>query len=223
MMIHIGNDWDGILADEFAKPYFQKLCEFLKQEYGRYTIYPERENVFNALKTTPFKDVKAVIVGQDPYHGEGQAHGLCFSVRRGCDIPPSLRNMYIELKNDLDIAPAPHGELTSWARQGVLLLNTVLTVRAGQANSHKGAGWEIFTDEIIRRLGERAQPTAFILWGANAKSKANLITAPQHGVFTAAHPSPLSAHNGFFGCRHFSRVNTFLSANDIVPINWIIV
>lgn len=223
MMIHIGNEWDDVLADEFSKPYFIKLCEFLKQEQRQYTIYPEKENVFNALKMTPFGSVKAVIIGQDPYHGEGQAHGLCFSVRRGCEIPPSLRNMYIELKNDLDIDPAPHGELTSWARQGVLLLNTVLTVRAGQANSHKGAGWEIFTDEIIRRLNERERPTAFILWGANAKSKASLITSPQHGVFTAAHPSPLSAYNGFFGCRHFSKVNTFLSANDIVPINWRIV
>lgn len=221
--MHIGGGWDEILGDEFSKPYFHKLCDFLRQEYSQYTIYPERENVFNALRQTAYNDVKAVIIGQDPYHGEGQAHGLCFSVRRGCEIPPSLRNMYAELKADLDIDPAPHGELTAWARQGVLLLNTVLTVRAGQANSHKGAGWEIFTDEIIKKLNERPRPTAFILWGANARSKESLITSPQHGIFTAAHPSPLSAYNGFFGCRHFSKVNTFLSNNDIVPIDWRIV
>lgn len=219
-MTHIGNDWDGILAQEFKKPYFLKLCEQLEQEYRQHTIYPEKDNVLGAFKHTAYCDVKAVILGQDPYHGAGQAHGLCFSVQKGCEIPPSLRNMYQELMTDLDIPPAPHGELTSWAEQGVLLLNTVLTVRAGQANSHKGIGWEIFTDEVIRVLNERSQPTAFILWGANAKSKEALITAPQHAVFTAAHPSPLSAYNGFFGCRHFSKVNTFLSEHDIVPIDW---
>lgn len=219
-MIKIGNDWDDILKEEFAKPYFLKLCEFLKEEYRSHTVYPEKKDVLSALRHTAYKDVKAVIIGQDPYHGEGQAHGLCFSVRRGCEIPPSLRNIYQEMKADLDLDPAQHGELTSWARQGVLLLNAVLTVRAGQANSHKGNGWEIFTDEIIRILDRREQPIAFILWGANAKSKAQLISSPQHGIFTAAHPSPLSAYNGFFGCRHFSKVNTFLSQNDIVPIDW---
>ncbi len=219
-MIHIGNDWDEVLSGEFEKPYFQSLCEKLRQEYAQYTIYPEKQNVFNALKTTAYSDVKAVLLGQDPYHGKGQAHGLCFSVRKGCEIPPSLKNMYKELESDLDIPPAKHGELTAWARQGVLLLNTVLTVREGQANSHKGLGWEIFTDEIIRKLNEREKPIAFILWGANARTKAALITNDRHGVFTAAHPSPLSAYNGFFGCRHFSKVNKFLSSNDIVPIDW---
>ncbi len=219
-MIRIGNDWDEVLKGEFEKPYFQRLCETLRQEYAQYTIYPEKNDVFNALKTTAYGDVKAVLLGQDPYHGRGQAHGLCFSVRKGCEIPPSLKNMYKELESDLDIPPAKHGELTAWARQGVLMLNTVLTVREGQANSHKGLGWELFTDEIIRKLNGREKSIAFILWGANARSKTALITNSRHGVFTAAHPSPLSAYNGFFGCRHFSKVNRFLSANDIVPIDW---
>ncbi len=219
-MIRIGSGWDEVLSEEFKKPYFTSLCDFLKEEYNSGRVFPEKQNVFNALKTTPYSSVKAVILGQDPYHEVGQAHGLCFSVQKGCKIPPSLKNMYKELYDDLGISPASHGELTSWARQGVLLLNTVLTVREGQANSHKGKGWEIFTDEIIRRLSDRKEPIAFILWGGNAKTKAQLITAKQHAVFTCAHPSPLSAYNGFFGCRHFSKVNTFLSQNDIVPIDW---
>lgn len=221
-MVRIGNDWDEIIGEEFQKPYYLRLREFLKQEYARGRVFPEKQNIFNALKTTPYNQVKAVIIGQDPYHEVGQAHGLCFSVQKGCAIPPSLRNMYKELYDDLGIVPAIHGELTSWARQGVLLLNAVLTVREGSANSHKGMGWETFTDEIIKTLNERKTPIAFILWGANAKSKAQFITSPHHKVFTAAHPSPLSAYNGFFGCRHFSKVNTFLSENDIVPIDWAI-
>jgi uracil-DNA glycosylase len=176
-------------------------------------------DIFNSLKYTPYENVKAVIIGQDPYHGEGQAHGLCFSVKKGTPPPPSLQNIFKELQADLGLAP-PHGELTDWARQGVLMLNTVLTVRAGQANSHRGKGWEQLTDAIIRKLNERQQPTAFILWGGNAKAKAPLITNPAHAVFKAAHPSPLSAYNGFFGCRHFSAVNNFLSQNGIEPINW---
>lgn len=221
-MVRIGNDWDEIIGGEFQKPYYLKLREFLKKEYASGRVFPEKENIFNALKTTPYKSVKAVIIGQDPYHEVGQAHGLCFSVQKGCKIPPSLKNMYKELYDDLGIVPASHGELTSWARQGVLLLNAVLTVREGQANSHKGKGWEEFTDAVIKKLNERSEPVAFILWGANAKAKAQFVTAPQHKVFSAAHPSPLSAYNGFFGCRHFSKVNTFLSENDIVPIDWTI-
>lgn len=221
-MVRIGNDWDEVIGGEFQKPYYLRLREFLKEEYSKGRVFPEKENIFNALKMTPYKSVKAVIIGQDPYHEVGQAHGLCFSVQKGCPIPPSLKNMYKELYDDLGIEPASHGELTDWARQGVLLLNAVLTVREGMANSHKGKGWEEFTDAVIKKLNERRQPIAFILWGANAKAKAQFITAPQHMVFTAAHPSPLSAYNGFFGCRHFSKVNTFLSQNDIVPINWTI-
>lgn len=221
-MVRIGNDWDEIIGGEFQKPYYLKLREFLKKEYASGRVFPEKENIFNALKTTPYKSVKAVIIGQDPYHEVGQAHGLCFSVQKGCKIPPSLKNMYKELYDDLGIAPASHGELTSWAKQGVLLLNAVLTVREGQANSHKGKGWEEFTDAVIKKLNEHSEPVAFILWGANAKAKAQFITAPQHKVFSAAHPSPLSAYNGFFGCRHFSKVNTFLSENDVVPIDWTI-
>lgn len=221
-MVRIGNDWDEIIGGEFQKPYYLKLREFLKKEYASGRVFPEKENIFNALKTTPYKSVKAVIIGQDPYHEVGQAHGLCFSVQKGCKIPPSLKNMYKELYDDLGIAPASHGELTSWAKQGVLLLNAVLTVRKGQANSHKGKGWEEFTDAVIKKLNEHSEPVAFILWGANAKAKAQFVTAPQHKVFSAAHPSPLSAYNGFFGCRHFSKVNTFLSENDVVPIDWTI-
>ncbi len=221
-MVRIGNDWDEIIGSEFQKPYYLKLREFLKKEYASGRVFPEKENIFNALKTTPYKSVKAVIIGQDPYHEVGQAHGLCFSVQKGCKIPPSLKNMYKELYDDLGIAPASHGELTSWAKQGVLLLNAVLTVREGQANSHKGKGWEEFTDAVIKKLNEHSEPVAFILWGANAKAKAQFVTAPQHKVFSAAHPSPLSAYNGFFGCRHFSKVNTFLSENDVVPIDWTI-
>ena len=219
-MFTLGSGWDKVLSAEFEKPYFKELCSFLKNEYDNVRVFPEKQNVFASLKTTPFESVKAVIIGQDPYHEIGQAHGLCFSVQKGCKIPPSLRNMYKELYDDLGIAPASHGELTSWAKQGVLLLNTVLTVREGQANSHKGKGWEQFTDEVIRQLNLRKEPIAFILWGGNAKTKAQLVTSPQHAVFTAAHPSPLSAYNGFFGCRHFSKVNTFLSENDIIPIDW---
>lgn len=219
-MVHIGNDWDELLAGEFQKPYYLKLREFLKREYAQYTVFPPMNDIFNALRMTPYSAVKAVIIGQDPYHEPGQAHGLCFSVKRGCTPPPSLKNIFKELQSDLGIEPPSCGELTSWARQGVLLLNTVLTVRQGQANSHKGMGWETFTDDVIRLLNRKEQPVAFILWGANAKAKASLITAPHHAIFASAHPSPLSAYNGFFGSRCFSRVNTFLSENNVVPIDW---
>ena len=219
-MVHIGNSWDEILKDEFKKEYYLKLREFLKIEYKREKIYPDMYDIFNSLKYTDYNDVKAVILGQDPYHNPGQAHGLCFSVKAGIEPPPSLKNIFKEMQADLGIAPPDNGELTDWTKQGVLLLNTVLTVREGKPNSHKGKGWEILTDEIIRKLNDRNVPTAFILWGGNAKAKRPLITNPCHAVFTAAHPSPLSAYNGFFGCRHFSAVNEFLKQNGIAPIDW---
>lgn len=219
-MVHIGNDWDNILADEFKKPYYLQLRQFLKSEYTTKTIYPHMNNIFNALKYTSFNDVKVVILGQDPYHGPNQAHGLCFSVQRGIEPPPSLKNMYKELESDLGITPVNHGELTSWAKQGVLMLNTVLTVRAGQANSHKGKGWEIFTDRIIAELNNKTTPVVFLLWGANAKTKAKIITNPLHIKLETVHPSPLSAYGGFFGCKHFSKTNAILKQNGMSPINW---
>lgn len=219
-MVCLGNDWDEILAGEFEKEYYLRLREFLKMEYFSRTIYPSMYDIFNALKHTPYKDVKAVILGQDPYHGPGQAHGMCFSVKKGVAIPPSLVNIYKELKEDIGFEIPGHGFLESWADQGVLLMNTVLTVRAGQANSHKNKGWEIFTDQVICHLNERKQPMVFLLWGANAKAKRKLITNPEHLILTAAHPSPLSAYNGFFGCRHFSRTNLFLKEQGMEPINW---
>ena len=219
-MVHFGNEWDEIMAGEFDLPYYQQLREFLKQEYFTKEIYPDMNNIFNAMKHASYSDIKAVILGQDPYHEPGQAHGLCFSVQKGCPIPPSLQNIYKELNSDLGIPPAPHGELYKWADNGVLLLNTVLTVRRGQANSHKGKGWEIFTDDVIKKLNEREKPMVFLLWGANARSKKQFITNPNHLVLEAAHPSPLSAYNGFFGCRHFSKCNAFLEAHGIEPVDW---
>lgn len=219
-MVHIGNSWDTILQDEFKKDYYLKLREFLKYEYSHYHVYPNMYDIFNALKYTDYNDVRAVILGQDPYHGPGQAHGLCFSVKKGVVPPPSLKNIFKELYEDLGVAPPQSGELIPWTKQGVLLLNTVLTVRQGQANSHKGKGWEQLTDSIIKKLNEREKPIAFILWGGNARSKSGLITNPKHGIFQCAHPSPLSAFNGFFGCRHFSKVNNFLIQNGMEPIDW---
>lgn len=219
-MVSFGNDWDQVMEGEFEKDYYIRLREFLKREYFTQTIYPDMNNIFNAMKLTPYSGVKAVIIGQDPYHEPGQAHGLCFSVLKGTQIPPSLRNIYKELNDDLGIPPAPHGELTKWAESGVLLLNNVLTVRRAQANSHKGAGWEYFTDDVIMKLNEREKPMVFLLWGGNAKSKTRLITNRNHLVLTAAHPSPLSAYNGFFGCRHFSKCNEFLAAHGIEPVDW---
>lgn len=219
-MVHFGNEWDEIMAGEFDLPYYKQLREFLKQEYFTKEIYPDMNNIFNAMKHASYSDIKAVILGQDPYHEPVQAHGLCFSVQKGCPIPPSLQNIYKELNADLGIPPAPHGELYKWADNGVLLLNTVLTVRRGQANSHKGKGWEIFTDDVIKKLNEREKPMVFLLWGANARSKKQFITNPNHLVLEAAHPSPLSAYNGFFGCRHFSKCNAFLEAHGIEPVDW---
>lgn len=219
-MVHIGNKWDELLKDEFQKDYYQNLRKFLAYEYRHTTVFPDMYDIFNSLKYTSYSDVKAVILGQDPYHGKGQAHGLCFSVQKGVKIPPSLINIYKEIQDDLGIVPPSHGQLTSWAKQGVLLLNTVLTVREGQANSHKNKGWEIFTDRIISLLNQRKEPIVFLLWGANARSKTAIITNPQHKILSCAHPSPLSAYNGFFGCRHFSKTNAFLASIGKEPIDW---
>ncbi len=219
-MVNIGNDWDNILQDEFKKEYYLKLREFLKNEYREHTIYPKAGDIFNALKYTSFKDTRVVIIGQDPYHGEGQAHGLCFSVKKGVEPPPSLKNIYKELTQDVKIPCPTHGELTEWAKQGVLLLNTVLTVRSGAANSHKGKGWETFTDRIISEINKKDTPVVFLLWGRNAKEKAKIIDNPLHIKLETVHPSPLSAYNGFFGCRHFSKVNQILLQNGMPIINW---
>ena len=219
-MVHIGNSWDEKLSGEFDKEYYLQLREFLKEEYSTRIVYPDMYDIFNALKYTPYEDVRAVILGQDPYHEPGQAHGLCFSVQRGVQTPPSLVNIFRELKDDLGIDPPAHGCLESWAKNGVLLLNTVLTVREHAAHSHKGKGWEIFTDHVIRLLNERPEPMVFILWGRPAGMKADLITSPQHEIITGAHPSPLSAHRGFFGGRYFSRTNDFLTRSGSRPIDW---
>ncbi len=219
-MVLFGNDWDEILKDEFEKPYYMILREFLKAEYSRSCVYPPMNDIFNALKYTSFKDTKVVIIGQDPYHGLGQAHGLCFSVKKGVEPPPSLKNIYKELKEDVGFEIPNHGELTSWAKQGVLLLNAVLTVREGEANSHKGKGWEHFTDRVIAELNKKEDPVVFLLWGANAKNKAKVITNPRHIKLETVHPSPLSAYGGFFGCKHFSKTNEILVSNGLEPINW---
>lgn len=219
-MVNIGNHWDQLLAPEFEKEYYQKLRQFLIAEYRGKTIYPGMHDIFNALKYTDYDDVKVVILGQDPYHGPGQAHGMSFSVRPGIKQPPSLVNIFRELQDDLGIDPPDHGYLVKWAEQGVLLLNTCLTVREHQANSHKGKGWEIFTDKVISLLNQREKPMVFILWGGNAKSKQSLITNPNHLILTGAHPSPLSAYNGFYGGRYFSKANEFLESTSQTGIDW---
>ena len=219
-MVQFGNDWDGILADEFEKPYYKQLRTFLKEEYSAQKIYPHMNDIFNALKASSFGDTRVVIIGQDPYHGEGQAHGMCFSVKKGVAPPPSLKNIFTELSSDVGFKPVGHGELTAWANQGVLLLNTVLTVREGCPNSHKGKGWELFTDRVINELNRKTSPVVFLLWGANAKNKAKIITNPIHQKLETVHPSPLSAYGGFFGCKHFSRCNEILVSSGQQPINW---
>ncbi len=219
-MVNIGNDWDEILKDEFQKDYYKRLREFLKSEYSHYTIHPDMYDIFNALKYTSFKDTKVVILGQDPYHGAGQAHGLCFSVKKGIEPPPSLKNIYKELISDVGITMPTHGELTKWAKQGVLMLNTVLTVRDGAANSHKGKGWEIFTDRVISELNKKQTPVVFLLWGRNAREKAKIIDNPLHIKLETVHPSPLSAYGGFFGCRHFSKTNQILLSSGQKIIDW---
>lgn len=219
-MVNLGNSWDNLLTEEFSKDYYLNLRKKLAQEYRTRTIYPAMENIFNALKYTSYEDVKVLILGQDPYHGPGQAHGLCFSVQKGVDKPPSLKNMFKELENDLGISAPSHGCLTDWAKQGILLLNTVLTVREGEPNSHKKLGWTIFTDRIIELLNERRDPVIFVLWGRNALEKLPLITNSHHYVLSAAHPSPLSASRGFFGCKHYSKINEILKSMGKTPIDW---
>ncbi len=216
------NSWDEMLKDEASQPYFQALEAFLAQEYANpaLTIHPDEDDIFNTLKKTPYEAVKVVILGQDPYHGEGQGHGFAFSVRPGVKTPPSLRNIYKELANDVGARIPNNGYLLPWAQQGVLMLNAVLTVRDGQANSHKGKGWEVFTDHVIAALNRREEPVIFMLWGQYAQKKGALICAPQHLILHAAHPSPLSAHNGFFGCKHFSQANAHLVARGQAPIDW---
>ncbi len=214
------NDWADILQDEFQKPYYLQLREFLKEEYATQTIYPDMNDIFNALHFTAFSDVKVVILGQDPYHGEGQAHGLSFSVKRGVRVPKSLINIYKELATDEGCSIPKTGYLQKWTDQGVLLLNTVLTVRAGQANSHRKKGWEQFTNQIIECLNERTTPIIFILWGRNAQEKKSLITNSHHYILESVHPSPLSASGGFFGSKPFSKTNAFLREIGSTTIDW---
>lgn len=219
-MVQFNNSWDILLKDEFKKPYYLNLRKFLVQEYKTQTIYPHMNNIFNALKYTDYKDVKVVILGQDPYHQPNQAHGLCFSVLKGVNPPPSLQNMYKEIHAEYGYPIPSHGELTYWAEQGVLMMNTVLTVRESQPNSHKGMGWEIFTDNVISLLNARPEPMVFLLWGANARAKKKIITNPNHLVLESAHPSPLSAYNGFFGNGHFKKANEFLKSKGLTEIDW---
>ena len=219
-MVHIGNDWDALLAEEFQKEYYLKLRGFLKSEYSSYKIHPDMYDIFNALKWTSYKDTKVVILGQDPYHEENQAHGLAFSVKVGVKTPPSLVNIYKELKNELGLFIPNNGYLEKWARQGVLLLNASLTVRNGLANSHRNKGWEIFTTCVIEKLNQRQEPVIFLLWGSNAKEKMAYITNPKHYILNAPHPSPLSASRGFFGCGHFKKTNELLESLGREPIDW---
>jgi len=216
----MATDWNPLLRDEFAKPYWQPLQDFVSEERARHTVYPPHDDVFSAIHLTSYANTRVMILGQDPYHGPDQAHGLCFSVRRGVAIPPSLQNVHKELQSDLAIEPPHHGNLEHWAAEGVLLLNTTLTVRAGQAASHQGKGWEIFTDQVIRVVNDKVDPVVFILWGSHARRKKVLIDNDRHVVIESAHPSPLSAHNGFFRSRPFSRTNQALTARNRQPIDW---
>jgi len=216
----IEDSWKVILAEEFKQPYFSVLKSFLMEEKKKYQVFPPGEKIFNAFALTPFNKVKVVLLGQDPYHNPGQAHGLCFSVNPGVSFPPSLVNIFKELRTDLGIMPPANGELSAWARQGVLLLNTVLTVRENTADSHKNKGWEQFTDSVIKHISAEKESVVFILWGNNAKAKTQLIDTSKHCILTAAHPSPLSATRGFFGCKHFSKTNEYLASKNIEPINW---
>ena len=216
----INKSWDEFLKNEFEQDYFKKLSAFLKQEYAEKTIYPPKQEVFSAFYYTDLDKVKVVILGQDPYHEPNQACGMCFAVKPGNPLPKSLINIYREIHDDLGLNMSTNGYLVKWATQGVLLINTVLTVERGKANSHKGQGWEIFTDHVIELLNRQNQPIVFLLWGNNARSKTALLNNPKHLVLTAAHPSPLSAYNGFFGCRHFSKTNDYLIRNGLNPIDW---
>ena len=219
-MVKLGNSWDELLAEEFSKEYYQELRKKLALEYKTHTVYPAMENIFNALKYTSYEDVKVLLLGQDPYHGPNQAHGLCFSVQKGIQKPPSLKNMFKELESDLGIKQPSHGCLTDWTKQGIMLLNTVLTVRESEPNSHKNIGWTNFTDRIIDLLNQREEPVIFVLWGRNAIDKLPLITNSRHYVLTAAHPSPLSASRGFLGCKHYSKINEILQSMGKTPIDW---
>lgn len=220
-MIHlIENDWNEILKEEFEKPYFKKLDAFLKDAYKSHHIFPEYKNIFSALNQTPYQDVKVVILGQDPYHGINQAHGLSFSVKKGTALPPSLRNIFKELASDLAVSSPKNGDLTAWAKQGVLLLNAVLTVESGQAYSHANQGWEKFTDKVIESLNKKEHPIVYILWGAAAQKKTKLIDTNKHFIIKAPHPSPLSSYRGFFGSKPFSKTNNILRRLNLTEINW---
>ncbi|WP_166246187.1 uracil-DNA glycosylase [Paenibacillus turpanensis] len=219
-MMRLENDWGPLLQEELQKPYFAQLLEFIEHEYNHNVVYPGMHDIFNSLQYTSFADTKVVLLGQDPYHGPGQAHGLSFSVRKEVPLPPSLRNMLKELADDLGCAIPRNGCLEAWARQGVLLLNTVLTVREGQAGSHRGKGWERFTDKMIALLNEKTTPVVFILWGSHAQTKASFITSQRHLILTAPHPSPLSAYRGFFGSKPYSTTNAFLEQHGFTPIRW---
>ena len=219
-MAAISNDWAEPLSPEFKKPYYAKLYRTIKEEYQTRQIFPDPNDIFNAFHLTPLSEVKVVILGQDPYHNDGQAHGLCFSVKPDVEIPPSLVNIYQELRDDLGCKIPNNGNLEKWAKQGVLMLNTVLTVRAHQANSHRGIGWEEFTDAAIRILNEQDRPIVFILWGRPAQMKKSMLTNPKHLILEAPHPSPLSAYRGFFGSKPFSKTNQFLEAHGLAPIDW---
>ena len=219
-MVSLGTDWDLLLNDEFQKEYYLKLREFLKEEYFSKNIYPPMNDIFNALRYTSYENARVVILGQDPYHGYGQAHGLCFSVKEGIKFPPSLQNIFKELNAEYGFVPPKSGELVGWAKQGVLLLNTTLTVIEGAPQSHKGRGWEILSDRIISLMNEKSTPVVFILWGGNAKAKKALITNKNHLVLECAHPSPLSAYNGFFGCGHFRKANEYLKSKGLEEIKW---
>ena len=218
--VQIEDSWGKVLASEFEQDYFIKLKEFLIQEKSNHTVYPPGSLIFSAFNHTPFDKVKVVIIGQDPYHGPGQAHGLCFSVPEGIKIPPSLRNIYKELMSDVGINPPTKGDLTNWAKQGVLLLNATLTVRAHEAGSHQNKGWEQFTDQCIRLVSENLNHVVFLLWGAYAQKKSNLIDESKHLILKSVHPSPLSAHRGFFGCKHFSKTNEYLLEHGAQTIDW---
>lgn len=218
-MIDLG-DWNQPLAPLFADERYQKIRRFLIQEYSTHIVYPDMYDLYNCFRLTPYHDVKVVLLGQDPYHNEGQAHGLCFSVREGVPKPPSLENIFKELESDLGYKPPRSGDLTKWAKEGVLLMNTALTVRAHEANSHANCGWSWFTDSVISLLSEQKEHLVFLLWGGNARKKASLIDKNKHLILQCAHPSPLSAYNGFFGCRHFSKTNEYLLSHGLKPVDW---
>ena len=219
--VQIEKTWKKALSEEFKKPYWENLINFVDEEYLRNTIYPSRQNIFSAFNHTPFDKVKVVIIGQDPYHGPGQAHGLCFSVQYGVRIPPSLKNIYKEIVSNIDGEIPEHGNLEHWADQGVLLLNVVLTVRAGVAGSHQKKGWEEFTDKVIETISKEKEHVVFILWGNYARNKKDLIDTSRHLILESPHPSPFSAHSGFFGCQHFTQTNTYLEQHNKKPITWL--